>query len=176
MPHTIFATPLEFAVTCLVLLAAQVVYVLFGFGSGLIAVGTLALVFPEFKDVVVLLLLVNLPAELWVCGQSRRHIRWRPIAVLGTGIALGIPLGAYILRVSNPGIVLVVLGWFLMAVGVIFLRLPGGGKFQPPGLGRPPHGSAERPADRAVRHRRAAPDHLVPPGCRRQGGLPRQTS
>ena len=140
MPHTIFATPLEFAVTCLVLLAAQVVYVLFGFGSGLIAVGTLALVFPEFKDVVVLLLLVNLPAELWVCWQSRRHIRWRPIAVLGTGIALGIPLGAYILRVSNPGIVLVVLGWFLMAVGVIFLRLPGGGKFQPPAWAAPPTG------------------------------------
>ena len=56
--------PLQFAVTCAVLVVAQMVYVLFGFGSGLIAVGSLALVFPEIKDVVVLLLLVNLPAEL----------------------------------------------------------------------------------------------------------------
>jgi uncharacterized membrane protein YfcA len=140
VPHTIFTTPLEFAVACLVLVVAQVVYVMFGFGSGLIAVGCLALVFPEIQDVVVLLLLVNLPAELWVCWQSRREIRWRPIAVLGVGIGLGIPLGAHILRTSNPDFILVVLGWFLMVVGLVFLRLPASGRLQPPGWAAPPTG------------------------------------
>ena len=69
-----------------VLVIAQIVYVMFGFGSGLIAVGGLALLFPEIKDVVVLLLLVNLPAELWVSWQARREVRWRPILALGMGI------------------------------------------------------------------------------------------
>lgn len=140
MPLTIFTSPLEFAITCLVLIVAQLVYVMFGFGSGLIAVGSLALVFPEIKDVVVVLLLVNLPAELWVCWQSRREIRWRPIAILGVGIGVGIPVGAYFLRQGDPRFILTILGWFLMGVSLVFLRLPAGGRFTPPAWLGPPVG------------------------------------
>nr|MEE4268316.1 sulfite exporter TauE/SafE family protein [Candidatus Krumholzibacteria bacterium] len=140
MPDTIFTTPWDFAITCAVLVIAQLVYVMFGFGSGLIAVGGLALVFPEIKDVVVVLLLVNLPAELWVCWQSRRDISWRPIAILGVGIGLGIPLGAWILKQGDPRFILVILGWFLMAVGLVFLRLPSGGRHRPPAWLGPPTG------------------------------------
>ena len=140
MPDTIFTTPWDFAITCAVLVIAQLVYVMFGFGSGLIAVGGLALVFPEIKDVVVVLLLVNLPAELWVCWQSRRDISWRPITILGAGIGLGIPLGAWILKQGDPRFILVILGWFLMAVGLVFLRLPSGGRHRPPAWLGPPTG------------------------------------
>ena len=140
MPSTIFTTPWEFAITCVVLIMAQLVYVMFGFGSGLIAVGGLALVFPEIKDVVVVLLLVNLPAELWVCWQSRKDIHWRPIAILGVGIGLGIPLGAWILKQGDPRFILVILGWFLMAAGLVFLRLPTGGRHHPPAWLGPPTG------------------------------------
>jgi uncharacterized membrane protein YfcA len=140
LPSTIFHSPLEFLATCAILVVAQIVYVLFGFGSGLIAVGSLALIFPEIKDVVVMLLLVNLPAELLVVGQARREIRWRPIAGLGTGIALGIPLGAWILHASDPRVVLTILGWFLVAVGILFVRLPSGGRVQPPDWTAPPTG------------------------------------
>ena len=124
MPETIFTTPLQYAITCGVLVVAQLVYVLFGFGSGLIAVGTLALVFPDLRDVVVMLLLVNLPAELGVVWSSRRDIRWRPIAQLGVGIGLGIPLGTWFLHGWDVTVVLTVLGWFLVATGLIFVRLP----------------------------------------------------
>ena len=41
MPTTIFTDPLQFALTCVILVAAQIIYVLFGFGSGLTAVGLL---------------------------------------------------------------------------------------------------------------------------------------
>ena len=124
MDGTIFTSPLIYAATCGILVVAQIVYVAFGFGAGLIAVGTLALVFPDIKDVVVLLLLANLPAELLVTWRSRREIRWRPIAGLGAGIALGIPVGAWILGTRDAAFVLAVLGWFLIAVGLAFLRLP----------------------------------------------------
>jgi uncharacterized membrane protein YfcA len=140
LPATIFSSPLEFIITCLVLVIAQIVYVMFGFGSGLIAVGGLALLFPEIKDVVVVLLLVNLPAELWVCWRSREEISWRPIAILGVGIGIGIPLGAVVLRQSDPRFILTILGWFLMLVGLVFLRLPSGGRFKPPAWAGPPVG------------------------------------
>jgi uncharacterized membrane protein YfcA len=124
VPETIFATPLQYALTCGVLVVAQLVYVLFGFGSGIIAVGTLALLFPDLRDVVVMQLLVNMPAELLVAWESRRLIRWRPIAQLGVGIGLGIPLGTWFLRGWDVSLVLTALGWFLVAVGLVFLRMP----------------------------------------------------
>jgi uncharacterized membrane protein YfcA len=140
LPVTIFSSPLEFGITCGILIIAQLVYVLFGFGSGLIAVGSLALVFPEIKDVVVLLLLVNLPAELFVTWRSRKEIHWRPIGGLGVGIAVGIPLGAWLLSTTEPDIILTILGWFLIAVGLVFVKLPSGGRVTPPAAAAPPTG------------------------------------
>jgi len=136
----IFETWLQYLLTCSILIVAQLVYVLFGFGSGLIAVGALALVFPDIRDVVVLLLLVNLPAEMWVAWKVRSEVRWRPIALLGTGIILGIPAGAIILRKSEPDFILTVLGVFLIVVGFVFLRLPAAGKFSPRSWAAPPTG------------------------------------
>ncbi len=132
MPETIFSSIMEFLITCGVLVVAQLVYVLFGFGSGLIAVGSLALLFPEIQDVVVLLLLANLPAEFMVVWKTRGEIRWRPIAGLGVGIGLGIPAGAWILTAVDPRFVLTILGGFLVLVGIVFLRLPRGGRLHPP--------------------------------------------
>jgi uncharacterized membrane protein YfcA len=124
MPPTIFPSWTAYLATCAVLALAQAVYVLFGFGAGLIAVGTLAMLFPEIRDVVVLLLLVNLPAELGVVARSRGEIRWRGVAALLVGIFLGIPLGAYLLKTGDPRFVLLLLGGFLIAVGAVFLGLP----------------------------------------------------
>ncbi len=140
MPPVIFDSLTQYLLTAGVLVVAQVVYVLFGFGSGLIAVGALALVFGDIRDVVVLLLLVNLPAELWVSWHARREVRWRPILALGAGIAGGIPLGAWLLESQKPDFILTVLGVFLVGVGLLFLGLPGAGKVQPPAWAAPPTG------------------------------------
>ncbi len=140
MPETIFSTPLEYAATCAILIVAQLVYVLMGFGSGLITVGSLALLFPAIHDVVVLQLLINLPAEVLVVWKGWREVRWRPIAALGVGIGLGIPVGTRILKVGDPSLVLAILGGFLVLVGIVFLRLPAGGRWQPPGWLAAPSG------------------------------------
>lgn len=142
MPETIFTSGFDYALTCAILIVAQLVYVVFGFGSGLIAVGSLALFMPELQDVVVLLLLVNLPAEGVVAWQARQEVRWRPILGLGIGIGLGIPIGTYLLRSGDPSVVLTFLGWFLIGVGILFLRLPDGGRVQPPAWLGPPTGLA----------------------------------
>lgn len=121
---TIFETLPQFLLVCLVLTVAEAVYVMLGFGAGLIAVGGLALLLPELHDVVVLLLLVNLPAELWVVWTSRRDIKWRGVIVLFVGIGIGIPFGTWLLRSGEPQVLLTVLGVFLVAVGAAFLISP----------------------------------------------------
>jgi uncharacterized membrane protein YfcA len=126
--ETIFDSVPQFILVCLILAVAEMVYVLLGFGAGLIAVGTMALLLPELRDAVVLLLLVNLPAELWVVRSSWQQISWRGVFAIFVGVALGIPLGTWWLRWGDARFLLIVLGVFLVVVGSLFLfiRAPRG--------------------------------------------------
>jgi len=140
MPPVIFTSWEQFALTCAVILVAQIVYVVFGFGSGLIAVGCLALVFPEIRDVVVVLMLVVLPAELGVALKSWRHIRWREAGGLLMGVIPGVIFGAYVLKTGDPTLVLSVLGVFLVVVSLVFLLLRDGARVRWPRWIVPPTG------------------------------------
>jgi uncharacterized protein len=124
--ETVFSSPWEFVAVCFVLVAAEAIYVLLGFGAGLVAVGALALLLPDIRDGVVLLLLVNLPAEVFVVISSWRKIAWRGVATLMVGVGIGIPVGAWLLGWGNPGFLLVVLGGVLLIIGVVFLVSPAG--------------------------------------------------
>ncbi len=119
-----FSSLPQFLVACLVLACAEAIYVLLGFGAGLIAVGTLALVMPELRDVVVLLLLVNLPAEAYVVVSSWRHIAWRGVLLVMVGVTAGIPLGSWLLSAGDLGVLLTLLGVVLAVVGGMFLLTP----------------------------------------------------
>jgi uncharacterized membrane protein YfcA len=130
--ETIFASVGHFVAVCAVLVAAQMVYVTLGFGAGLVAVGGLALVLPEVRDAVVLLLLLNIPAELWVVATSWRRIRWRGVAFVVVGLLVGIPVGAGVLRVGDASALLDALGWLLVVVGLGFLALPSELALHPP--------------------------------------------
>ena len=140
MPEMIFTSWWLYALTFAVIVVAQTVYVVFGFGSGLIAVGTLALVFPEIRDVVVVLLLVVLPAELAVAIASWRRIRWREAGGLLVGVIPGVILGSYVLSAGSPTLVLTVLGVFLLVVSAVFLLLRDGARVHWPRWVVPPTG------------------------------------
>ena len=138
--ETVFASLPQFLLVCLVLALAEAVYVLLGFGAGLIAVGSLALLLPELRDAVVILLLVNLPAELYVVRTAWREISWRGVLSLFAGVAAGIPLGSWLLRWGDPAFLLTVLGVFLVAVGTIFIFKPNRGHRNHHPLVAPPVG------------------------------------
>jgi uncharacterized membrane protein YfcA len=131
--ETVFESAPQFLAACLILVAAETVYVLLGFGAGLIAVGLLALLMPELRDVVVILLLINLPAEIWVVCNSWRSISWRGVFVIFAGVALGIPLGTWLLGWANARLLLTALGMFLVVVGAVFLVLDSPTGRRPPG-------------------------------------------
>jgi len=121
---TFFHSWTTFALTCAVLLLAEAIYLMFGFGAGLISVGLLAALFPELQHVVVLLMLVNLPVELQVVWSSRHLITWRGIFWISLGVAGGIPFGTLALKSSAPVLVLSLLGLFLIGAGAVFLLTP----------------------------------------------------
>jgi len=86
---TIFPTWFDFGATCTVFMVAELIYVAFGFGAGLIAVGILALILPDIQDVVVLLLLVNIPVEIIVVWSSRALLRWKGLFFMLVCIGVG---------------------------------------------------------------------------------------
>ena len=137
---TIFSSWLQFAVACVVMAIGEMVYVMFGFGVGLIVVGFLAMLLPDLLDAVVLLLLVNAPGEIYVVVSSWRKIEWRGLALLAPGVALGIPLGTYALRIGEPTFVLTLLGGFLVAVGLTFVVVPEGRRVRWPAWATLPTG------------------------------------
>jgi hypothetical protein len=112
---TVFAGSGQLLVTLLVLFGAQLVYALFGFGSGLLAVALLAFVFRDLGAVVSLLLLVNLPTELFVVGRDVRLVPLRELGILLLGIAVGVPVGGWILRVGGAA------GWLFSLLGASLL-------------------------------------------------------
>lgn len=140
MITTFFSSWPQFAIACAVMAVGELVYVMFGFGVGLIAVGCLAVLLPDLLDVVVLLLLVNAPGEMYVVVSSWRKIEWRGLALLAPGIALGIPLGTYALKFGEPTFALTLLGGFLVLVGVTFLSLPEGRRVRWPAWAALPAG------------------------------------
>ncbi|MBW2526579.1 MAG: sulfite exporter TauE/SafE family protein [Deltaproteobacteria bacterium] len=136
----IFDSALVFLLCAAVMALAQTVYVLLGFGAGLIAVGLLALLLPEIQDVVVVLLLLNLPAELYVVRQTVRAVSWRSVLTLCAGIAVGVPVGTLLLQRTRPDIILLILGALLIVAGGAFLRSPGRAAIRWPPWVAPPTG------------------------------------
>jgi uncharacterized membrane protein YfcA len=122
LEHTLFDGGVQLAVTLVVLFASQVVYALFGFGSGLLSVAVLAFFYTDLSGLVALLLLINLPTELFVVRRDRRSVPWRELGPLLLALAAGIPLGTALLRAGAGerwlvlllgALLLVFAGWFL---------------------------------------------------------------
>ena len=123
-PVTVFSSWPEFLGICLVLVVAEIVYVSFGFGAGLIAVGLSAAIHPEIKDIAVILLLINIPIEILVVRNAWSKIPWSGVLMICLGVLAGVPLGTWILSIGKPTIVLSILGGVLILAGLAFLCIP----------------------------------------------------
>lgn len=121
----VFDSVSQYALVFAVLVLAETIYLLLGFGAGLIAVGILAVLTPNIlQDVVVILLFINLPAELWVAHDARKSIVWKEVILIGTGLGVGIVAGGLMLRHAEPMFLLTILGFFLVLAGGWFLASP----------------------------------------------------
>lgn len=124
LERTVFESGTQLAVALVVLLGAQAIYALYGFGSGLLSVALLAFVFSDLSSVVTLLLLVNLPTEIFVVLKDGERVRWRESGLLLLSLAVAIPAGAALLRagVGQRWLVLL-LGALLLVFSAHFLLL-----------------------------------------------------
>ena len=139
--ESIFTSLPQFLIACLILTVAEAVYVTLGFGAGLIAVGALALLLPELRDVVVLLLLVNLPGRaVGGVDLAAGHRLARGPGALRRDRASASRSAPGCCDGAEPEILLTALGVFLVVVGAVFLMMPAARRRDWPGWVAPPVG------------------------------------
>lgn len=99
------------------MLVAYLIRGISGFGSGLIAVPLLALLFP-LTFVVQVILITDTTASLLLGARHRRLVRWDELKALLPAGVVGVILGATLLVSLPPLPLLITLGVFVLAFGV----------------------------------------------------------
>ena len=105
---------MEFAFAASAILVASFVQGLTGFGSGIIALTLLAMMW-EIQYVVAITSVFSIFICLYLAWRLWEHIRFSEIRSLLVGAAFGVPLGVIALKHLAPGIIKGCLGVFLMA-------------------------------------------------------------
>lgn len=121
----------HFGLAAAVLFFAELVYLVLGFGVGLIALGLMALFHPDLQDLVVVLMVVNLPIEATVVWRGRGAIRKAHFSNLALGLVLGMPAGVLLLVLGGSGGLFIPLVILLIAAGLLFCILPDRARLQP---------------------------------------------
>jgi hypothetical protein len=111
---------MDLAYAAAVLLAAYFIRGIAGFGSGLVAVPLLALVFP-LQQVVPFMLLLDLAASAWLGRVHRREVRWDEIRPLLPASVAGVILGTTLLVGLPERPMLTALGLFVLVFGVRYV-------------------------------------------------------
>ena len=121
--ETIFQSVPQYVITCVVVFAAQVIYSLFGFGSGIFTVSILAFFFNDLSSLVILVLLLSLPAEIFIVLKTRKSIRTGNIFLLVTGLFFGIFFGNRLLILRERINLFIFMGVLLCIFSLYFIFL-----------------------------------------------------
>lgn len=110
-----------FVLCALVIAGASLIYATVGFGAGMFAIATLAMILPQLADAVATLLLLTLVTEVWVLRHAWREARGRLLLGLVPTMAIGLWLGTQVLISIDVALLKRGLGVVVAAAGAWFL-------------------------------------------------------
>ncbi|MEL5848099.1 MAG: sulfite exporter TauE/SafE family protein [Candidatus Igneacidithiobacillus chanchocoensis] len=119
---SLMAHPLLWGIAAFIVFLAFYVRGVIGFGSGLISVSLLTLLFP-IKEVVPVVLLLDLLGSVLLGAYDFSEIRWPELRWLLPGSLLGLLIGAFVLADSNAQDLTRFLGVFILAYVLYALLL-----------------------------------------------------
>ncbi len=127
---TIFSSPTAYVLIGLAVFLGQFVYSAVGFGSGMITISLLTLMFGHVDLFVPFFLLLCLPAELTVAIRDRQHVRFKETGTFLLYITPGLVIGAWVLKSAPDRILLVALGSLITLMAIYYLFLEKRFRFQ----------------------------------------------
>ena len=104
------------AISCIAL--AGVTRGIVGFGAGMIIVTSLAIIYDPITGVIMLSLL-DIPSAIQLGPSIYRHTRWKVIFILLLSALPSIPLGVWVLSVSEPELMRRLISLFVLAFAIL---------------------------------------------------------
>jgi len=119
--ETFFQSGMQIFITCLVVFVAQVVYSLFGFGAGMFSVSILAFFFDDISNLVILVLLMSVPVELFIVLKTKNFIKPGKIFLLVLSLFIGILIGNELLVMRESLDLIKMMGVVLTVFSIYFI-------------------------------------------------------
>lgn len=104
-----------------IIFISQLVYAAIGFGSGMIAISMLALIFGKLELIVPFFIIVCLPTELYISLKDRHLINIKKTLWFTLIIAPPLFLGSYLLKESPGTLTLIMLGSIVVLLAIYYL-------------------------------------------------------
>ncbi len=115
------ALPPNLALAALFVFLAAIVRGFTGLGFALLAITSVSLLLP-IRIVVPAMLLLEVLTGLHLFWSTRREVHWTSIRPLLAGVALGTPVGLYVLIKAPAALLSLALGVFTTVVGLLLLK------------------------------------------------------
>lgn len=94
-----------------------------GFGSALLAVPALAVLYGPVQAVVIEVL-IEIPVSLWLLATTVRQAQGRTVAPMLAMFAVFVPVGAVLLTVTNPDTVKILISLFVLCAVALIWQQP----------------------------------------------------
>ena len=108
---------------CAILAAAGMVQGITGFGSGLLSVALIGLIWPDPKEATIVPLLASFAICSHILWSCRTHVPWRLLRIFLIATAIGAPVGVWLLTQVGEIIIYAGIG-LLLLISVLYNMLP----------------------------------------------------
>jgi len=105
---------LTIALMCAILAAAGMVQGVSGFGSGLLSVALIGLIWPDPKEATIVPLLASFAICCYILWSCRTHVPWRLLRIFLIATAIGAPVGVWLLTQVSEIFIYAGIGLLLM--------------------------------------------------------------
>jgi uncharacterized membrane protein YfcA len=118
---TIFSSYQQLLVIGFIVFLGQFIYSCIGFGSGMVTISLLALLYGDINIFVPLFLLLCLPSEIFISVKDRKNIDFSTVKIFILFIVPTLIIGAYLLKSTPSKGLIVYLGILVAFLGLYYL-------------------------------------------------------
>ena len=121
MEFLLFHSLQSFLIAAFIILAGQIIYAALGFGSAMVSITLLSLVFGDLSQIIPYFLLLCVPTEIAVVFKNRNSIDFSFVKKFVIFLFLGLLIGSYLLKYTMPKHLVLYLGIIICLIAIYFL-------------------------------------------------------
>ncbi len=121
MEYLIFNSLQSFLLAAFIIFLGQIIYSALGFGSAMVSITLLSLVFGDLSSIIPYFLLLCIPTEITIVTKNRKIIDFSFIKKFVFFLFLGLLIGSFLLKYTVPEKLILFLGIIIVIIAVYFL-------------------------------------------------------